>query len=98
MLRPLDAIGDAIFAAVGKLQFEVMQYRLKDEYGVETVLSLLPYQCSAWILGDMKSFKKTTDSQIVHDKQERPIILFKSQWDKQYAVKLNPDHQLLDIS
>ena len=38
MLRRLTAEGDLIFAAVGQLQFEVMQYRLKDEYGVDTDL------------------------------------------------------------
>lgn len=46
--------GHYIFAAVGKLQFEVMQHRLKDEYGVETVSTPLPYQCSAWLVGDLK--------------------------------------------
>lgn len=97
LLRPFDLLGDYIFGAVGKLQFEVMQYRLKDEYGVETVLTPLPYQCSAWILGDLQTFKKTTDSILVQDRFERPIILFNSPWDKQYAVKLNPDHQLVDI-
>ena len=39
------------FAAVGRLQFDVLQYRLKNEYGVETNLSSLPYECSAWLIG-----------------------------------------------
>ncbi len=97
LLRPLDLMGDCLFAAVGQLQFEVMQYRLKDEYGVETLLSPLPYQCSAWLLGDLKAFKKTTESLIIKDKFDRPIVLFGSPWEKQYAIKLNPDHQLVDI-
>lgn len=97
LLRPNDLLGDYIFAAVGKLQFEVMQYRLKDEYGVETILTPLPYQCSAWLLGDPKTFKKTTDSLVVQDRRDRPIVLFNNVWDKQYAIKLNPDHQLVDI-
>lgn len=97
LLRPFDILGDYIFGAVGKLQFEVMQYRLKDEYNVETLLNHLPYQCSAWIIGELQTFKKTTDSMIVQDRQGRPIILFNSPWDKQYAVKLNPDHQLVDF-
>ncbi|MDP1609110.1 MAG: peptide chain release factor 3 [Chlamydiales bacterium] len=88
---------DSIFAAVGKLQFEVMQYRLKDEYGVETHLTPLPYQCSAWILGDVEKFTKTTSSLIVYDRLKRPMVLFQSIWDKQYSAKQNPDHQLIDI-
>ena len=68
MLRSVQREDDLIFAAVGQLQFEVMQYRLKDEYGVETVLTLLPYQCSAWIIGDLKTFKESTSSTLVKDK------------------------------
>lgn len=97
LLRSSEREGDIVFAAVGKLQFEVMQYRLKDEYGVETVLSLLPYQCSAWILGDTKTFSKTTSSMLIQDRQGRPMILFTSQWDKQYCVKQNPNHTLVDV-
>lgn len=97
LLRPFELGSDLIFAAVGQLQFEVMQYRLKDEYGVETLLTPLPYQCSAWLLGDFNTFKKTTTSLIVQDRFERPIVLFSEQWEKQYAIKQNPEHQLVDI-
>jgi peptide chain release factor 3 len=97
LLRPYDLSGDVIFAAVGQLQFEVMQYRLKDEYGVETLLTSLPYQCSAWLLGNRETFKKTTTALIVQDSLDRPIVLFSEQWEKQYAIKQNPDHELVDI-
>lgn len=97
LLRPNDLCGDLIFAAVGQLQFEVMQYRLKDEYGVETILTPLPYQCSAWLLGDLQTFKKTTTALIVQDRFERPIVLFGEPWEKQYAMKQNPEHQLVDL-
>ena len=89
--------GDLIFGAVGQLQFEVMQYRLRDEYGVETILTPLPYQCSAWLIGDIKTFNKTTSSQIVRDRFGRLMVLFSEQWEKQYAMKQNPSHQLVDM-
>jgi peptide chain release factor 3 len=97
LLRAPSGEGDAIYAAVGKLQFEVMQYRLKDEYGVETILTPLPYQCSAWILGDIATFAKSYSSVIVLDKQGRPMILFTDQWDKQQCINKNPKHQLVDV-
>lgn len=97
MLRQSTHDGDLIFAAVGQLQFEVMQYRLKDEYSCETMLYPLPYQCSAWILGDMKTYIKSTSSVIVEDRQGRPMALFNSQWDKQYNMKQNPNHELVDV-
>lgn len=97
LLYSYEREGELIFAAVGKLQFEVMQYRLKDEYGVETVLTPLPFQCSAWILGDMSAFEKTTTCQLVKDRQGRPMALFSSQWEKQYCMKQNPKHQFVDV-
>lgn len=97
MLNTLQQDRELIFAAVGQLQFEVMQYRLKDEYGVDTVLSLLPYQCSAWIIGDINTFNHSTTSKIVQDRQGRPMALFSNQWDKQYNIKQNPNHQLVDV-
>lgn len=89
--------GDNIFAAVGQLQFEVMQYRLKDEYGVDTVLTPLGYQCSAWILGDMKTFKKIPSALLVYDRNDKPIVLFPSPWNKQYSIEQNPDHEHIDV-
>ncbi len=97
ILKQNEGDGELIFAAVGKLQFEVMQYRLKDEYGVETILDFLSYQCSAWVIGDIKTFKNSTSSILVHDKHHHPIALFSSSWDKQYNIKQNPNHQLVDL-
>lgn len=97
LLKPYEYGAELIFAAVGQLQFEVMQYRLKDEYGVDTVLSPLPYKCSAWLIGDSKTFQKPSNGLLVKDRFDRPIVLFTEQWEKQYAVKQNPNHQLVDI-
>jgi peptide chain release factor 3 len=97
MLKSYPEGGDLIFAAVGQLQFEVMQYRLKDEYGVETVLTPLSYHCSAWVIGDMNNFAKPTNAALVQDRQGRPMALFSSQWEKEYCMKQNPKHELVDV-
>ncbi len=92
-----DHSPDPIFAAVGRLQFEVLEWRLKDEYNVETTLTPLSFQCSAWLVGDLKTFKKNTTAVLAFDSEKRPIILFQSTWEKDYAIKQNPNHKLLDI-
>jgi len=97
LLKSSQREGDYIFAAVGQLQFEVMQFRLSDEYGVETLLTPLPFHCSAWILGDIKTFNKSSGSVIAYDRFDRPMALFTSQWDKDYNIKQNPDHELVDV-
>ena len=97
LLKPMDLSGEMIFAAVGQLQFEVMQFRLRDEYGVETILTPMPYQCSGWLIGNLTTFQKPSNAMIVQDRWDRPIVLFGEQWEKQYAIKQNPDHKLVDI-
>ncbi len=83
-------------AAVGRLQFEVLQYRLEDEYGAKTQLDMLPFQCSAWLMGKVDTFKKPTSAKIVRDEFDRPMVLFTSVWEKNYARDQNPDHELVD--
>lgn len=97
-LLPLAYDGDPIYAAVGQLQFDVMRYRLQDEYGVETLFTILPYQCSAWLIGDVNTFKKTSNSTLVKDMNGKPMALFHSAWEKSYAMKQNPEHSLVDLS
>lgn len=97
LLYPYEYSGDVMFAAVGQLQFEVLQYRLQDEYGVETIITPLPYQCSAWIVGDMGKFQKSSHCMLVKDIQDKPMALFATAWEKDYAMKKNPDHQFMDL-
>jgi len=92
------ATNDPVVAAVGKLQFEVLQYRLSDEYKVETSVSPLPYECSAWIEGDPETFNAPTTSLVTKDARGRTVVLFGSEWDKQSAARKNPGHKLLDIA
>jgi peptide chain release factor 3 len=97
VLKLYERDSDLIFAAVGQLQFEVMQYRLRDEYGVETVLTPLKYSCSAWVIGDLKELEQSSNSVLVLDRQQRPMLLFTSQWEKQYCIKQNPKLQFVDV-
>ena len=58
--RPL-ANNDIVLGAVGQLQFEVTQFRLKDEYSVECVLEPITVHCARWLLGDEKKLKEFVD-------------------------------------
>jgi peptide chain release factor 3 len=87
-----------MIAAVGQLQFEVLQYRMRDEYGVETTVSKLPFECSAWLEGDRASFTAPTTSIVARDARGRTVVLFQTQWDKKAAVRKHPEHRLLDYA
>jgi peptide chain release factor 3 len=98
MVWPETGPDQTLIAAVGRLQFEVLQYRLSDEYGVETRLNLMPYECSAWLEDEGEGFKVPTTSLLAKDKRGRRVVLFQSKWDKQAAARMNPEHQLLDMA
>jgi peptide chain release factor 3 len=97
MLSSWDGL-EFFVAAVGRLQFDVLQYRLKAEYGVETVLETLPFQCSAWLVGDPNTFDPPVTILKTKDRQNRPVILFRTSWDKDYTAKKCPNHQFLDMA
>ncbi|UVT17747.1 MAG: peptide chain release factor 3 [Nitrospira sp.] len=88
---------EALIAAVGRLQFDVLQYRLRYEYRVETVLDALPFTCSAWLDGDLATFKPPSASMVVKDQRDRVVVLFGDQLMKTIARDRNPDHTLRDM-
>jgi peptide chain release factor 3 len=88
---------ETLIAAVGRLQFDVLQYRLRHEYRVETVLDALPFTCSAWLEGNAATFKSPSASMMVKDHRDRVVVLFGDQLMKTIARDRNPDHQLRDM-
>ena len=96
ILRSLDDL-EFLVAAVGRLQFDVLQFRLRNEYRVETRLEPLSYTCSAWLAGDLDTFRAPSDAMLVKDHRNRPIVLFRSSWSKTFTQERNPDHELLEM-
>lgn len=99
LLRSWDnPLSEPYVAAVGRLQFDVLQYRLKEEYNVETKLDAMSFECGCWLKGDVKSFKKPTSALLVRDTKDRPVVLFRNTWERQYAREQNPAHELIEFS
>jgi len=96
ILRSLNDL-ESLVAAVGRLQFDVLQYRLRHEYRVETVLDLLSYTCSAWLEGDPATFKTPSASMIVKDQRGRVVVLFQDVVMKNIGRERNPGHVLKDM-
>lgn len=99
LLKPInDPFGRPMVAAVGRLQFDVLQYRLRDEYGVETALDPLPYKHAAWLKGDRTKFRPPSSTMLATDIAGRTVLLYGATWEKRYAVEQNPGFELLDFS
>ena len=98
MLRSYEHPGNQpLVAAVGKLQFDVLQYRLEEEYGVRTEVSPLPYKYSYYLEGDPKTLRKPQEAFFALDTQNRVVILFSSEWEKRFTLEQNPGHKLREF-
>jgi len=88
---------DPILAAVGQLQFEVIQFRMQSEYGVETQLEPLGYSVARWVTGGWEALKKAGrlfNILTVKDNWGRPVLLFKNEWNLQQMIEDHPELKL----
>jgi peptide chain release factor 3 len=79
---------DPILGAVGALQFEVLEQRLKSEYGVDVKIERLPYIHARWAVGtglDADYFERREDSRCLEDRDGNPVVLFKTDWGLRWA-------------
>jgi peptide chain release factor 3 len=93
-----EAKRDPILAAVGQLQMEVVQFRLQNEYGVETTVEYLPYTVARWVDGGWEALEKVGrifNTVTVKDSWQRPVLLFRNEWNCQ---QLQGDHPELKLS
>jgi peptide chain release factor 3 len=74
---------EIVVGVVGVLQFEVLKYRLENEYNVEIRLENLPYEYIRWVENkdiDMIKLTGTSDMKKVKDMKGNPLLLFINQW------------------
>ncbi len=91
---------EIIVGVVGVLQFEVLEYRLKNEYGVDIKMDRLPFKYVRWIENkeiDMDSINITSDTKKVTDLKDRNLLIFQSDWGISWALEHNKELILSDI-
>jgi peptide chain release factor 3 len=84
---------EIIVGVVGVLQFEVLEYRLLNEYGVEIRLEQLPYEYIRWIENDDIDVAKivgTSDMKRIKDLKDRPLLIFVNSWSIRMVEERNP--------
>lgn len=87
--------GNPIIGAMGTLQFEVFQRRLKDEYNVTTNLYNLPYGVCRWVKEASVPLIPSSANQIF-DKDGKVALLFEGEWELNYFIKNNPELELTE--
>ncbi len=96
-----DSKRDPILAAVGQLQFEVVQFRLTNEYNAETRIEMLPYSVARWVAGGWEALDEAGrifNTMVVKDNWNRPVLLFRNEWNLQQAKADHPKLQLETVA
>ena len=95
----MGGMEEIIVGVVGVLQFDVLKYRLENEYNVEIRLEALPYEHIRWIANkeevNVEKITGTSDMKKVTDLKGNPLLLFVNAWsvgmtlDRNEGLKLS---------
>ena len=95
---PGTGMEEVIVGVVGTLQFDVFQYRMRSEYGVELRMENLPYEHLRFItkspVADLKDLNLSSDAELLEDYKGNSLLVFSSLWSIDYNIKKNPGLEL----
>ena len=97
---PGTGMEEVIVGVVGTLQFDVFQYRMRSEYGVELRMENLPYEHLRFItkspVADLKDLNLSSDAELLEDYKGNSLLVFSSLWSIDYNIKKNPGLELAE--
>ena len=99
--EPFTGVEEVIVGVVGVLQFEVLEYRLKTEYGVDIRRRAMPYEVVRWVENeniDVASLNLTSDTKWVQDFKGNNLLLFTSEWCVNWALQKNEGLELREFN
>ena len=88
---------EIIVGVVGVLQFDVLKYRLENEYNVEIHMENLPYEHIRWIKNkelDLDKLTGTSDMKKIQDLKGNPLLLFVNAWSVGMVLDRNEGLEL----
>ncbi len=102
IFKDLNAgLEEIIVGVVGVLQFDVLKYRLENEYGVDIRMDPMPHEYIRWVEDpetvDLKKIIGTSDMKIVSDLKDRPLLLFIHPWAVKSVLEKNEGLKLSEF-
>ena len=98
---PFAGMEEVIVGVVGTLQFDVFQYRMRSEYGVELRMTGLPYDHLRRIAAspvEPKDLTLCADAALLEDFRGRSLVAYSGEWPVGYLLKHNPGLELEEPS
>ncbi len=99
--EPYTGVEEIIVGVVGVLQLEVLEYRLKNEYGVDVRRRSLPFEVIRWIDNEglnPNDLNLTSDTKWVQDFKGNNLLLFTSEWCVNWALNKNEGLMLREFN
>ena len=97
---PNSGMEEVIVGVVGTLQFDVFQYRMKNEYGVDLRMEGLPYEEIRLIdsyPGELGDLNLGSDAELLEDYRGRSLLVFSSYWAIDFTCRRNPGLKVSEI-
>ncbi|AVP36675.1 peptide chain release factor 3 [Staphylococcus felis] len=88
-----------ILGAVGQLQFEVFEHRMKNEYNVDVIMEPIGKKIARWIENeeDIQEKMNTSRSILVHDRYDNKVFLFENDFATRWFEEKFPDIHLYSL-
>ena len=86
---------------MGELQFDVLSWRLKSEYGVDLVMDHLSYRFVRWVVSspcDVAALNLTSTTARGMDQLGRNVLFFENDWSIRLAGEKNKGLELTDVA
>ncbi len=99
--RPGIGFEELIVGVVGVLQFDVLEHRLRGEYGAQIRRETLSYRYVRWVAKTPKptnQLKLTSTTAPAVDRSERDVLLFENEWSIRWALDNNPGLELTETA
>ncbi|MCQ2418748.1 MAG: peptide chain release factor 3 [Clostridia bacterium] len=97
---PNTGMEEVIVGVVGTLQFDVFQYRMRSEYGVELRMEMLPYEELRFItkspVANLSDLVLSSDAELLEDYRGHSLLVFSSYWAINFTIKKNPGLELAE--
>ncbi len=93
-------LSEIIVGVVGVLQFDVLKFRMENEYNCEVRLEPLPYSQMRWVRDNgfhLDNLRRSSEIKKAKDMKDNPLLLFQNEWNIRMCLENNEGLELEEV-